>query len=208
MTREAFENTIRACSAIGGSTNAPIHITAIARHVGVPLEMKDWQTVGHDVPLLVNMQPAGEYLGEEYYRAGGLPAVMAELIGAGLIRQDALTINGKTMGENCREAHSWDRDVIKPFEAPMMKEAGFLVLSGNLFDTAVMKTSVISGRVPRPLPLRSGPSQRHGMPRHRLRGAGGLSPPHRRSGAGDRRALRARHPRHGAARLSGRRPRW
>ena len=144
MTREAFENTIRACSAIGGSTNAPIHITAIARHVGVPLEMKDWQTAGHDVPLLVNMQPAGEYLGEEYYRAGGLPAVMAELIGAGLIHQDALTINGKTMGENCRDAHSWDRDVIKPFEAPMMREAGFLVLSGNLFDTAVMKTSVIS----------------------------------------------------------------
>ncbi|MEM7566903.1 MAG: IlvD/Edd family dehydratase [Pseudomonadota bacterium] len=144
MTREAFENTIRANSAIGGSTNAPIHVTAIARHVGVELEMKDWQTVGHDVPLLVNMQPAGEYLGEEYYRAGGLPAVMAELIGAGLIHEDAMTINGKTMGENCREAHSWDRDVIKPFDQPMKTAAGFLVLSGNLFDTAVMKTSVIS----------------------------------------------------------------
>ena len=144
MTREAFENTIRVNSAIGGSTNAPIHITAIARHVRVPLEMKDWQTVGHEVPLLVNMQPAGEYLGEEYYRAGGLPAVIAELMEGGLIHEDALTINGKTIGENCRDAHSWDRDVIKPFEDPMMRDAGFLVLSGNLFDTAVMKTSVIS----------------------------------------------------------------
>src|SRR6266568_7133436 len=104
LTRKAFENAIVACSAIGGSTNAPIHINAIARHVGVPLSVKDWETIGYDVPLLVNMQPAGKYLGEEYYRAGGLPAVMHELLAAGRIHADALTINGKTVGENVRHA--------------------------------------------------------------------------------------------------------
>jgi dihydroxy-acid dehydratase len=144
LTRKAFENAIVANSAIGGSTNAPVHINAIARHVGVKLSIDDWEKVGYDVPLLVNMQPAGEYLGEEYYRAGGLPAVMHELLRAKRIHADALTINGKTMGENVREAQSTNTDVIKPYRSPMKKKAGFKVLKGNLFDSAIMKTSVIS----------------------------------------------------------------
>jgi dihydroxy-acid dehydratase len=144
LTRKAFENAIAACSAIGGSTNAPIHINAIARHIGVELSMQDWEEIGYDVPLLVNMQPAGKYLGEEYFRAGGLPAVMHELLKAGRIHSDALTINGKTMGENVREASIADEDVIKPYSKPMRSTAGFKVLSGNLFDSAIMKTSVIS----------------------------------------------------------------
>jgi len=144
LTRAAFENAIVACSAIGGSTNAPIHINAIARHVGVALSIKDWETIGYDVPLLVDMQPAGKYLGEEYYRAGGLPAVMHELLGAGRIHADAPTINGKTMGENARAAKSSDPDVIRPYDRPLRPQAGFKVLAGNLFDSAIMKTSVIS----------------------------------------------------------------
>ncbi len=144
LTREAFENTIVANSAIGGSTNAPIHINAIARHIGVKLTVEDWEKVGYDVPLLVNMQPAGYYLGEEYYRAGGLPAVMNELMQAGRLHKDALTINGKTMGENVKRAAVQDADVIKPYKKPMKEQAGFKVLHGNLFDSAIMKTSVIS----------------------------------------------------------------
>ncbi len=144
LTRKAFENTIVACSAIGGSTNAPIHINAIARHIGIKLTIEDWEKVGYDVPLLVNMQPAGKYLGEEYFRAGGLPAVMNELLKAGRIHAGALTINGKTMGENVKRAAVQDADVILPYRKPMKKEAGFKVLSGNLFDSAIMKTSVIS----------------------------------------------------------------
>jgi dihydroxy-acid dehydratase len=144
LTREAFENAIVACSAIGGSSNAPIHINAIARHVGVPLSIEDWETIGHEVPLLVNMQPAGKYLGEEYYRAGGLPAVLHELIAAGRIHAHALTINGKTVGENVKQAKIKDPDVIRPYDKPLKQHAGFKVLSGNLFDSAIMKTSVIS----------------------------------------------------------------
>ena len=144
LTREAFENAIVVNSAIGGSTNAPIHVNAIARHVGVKLTIEEWQTIGHKVPLLVNMQPAGKYLGEEYHRAGGVPAVVNELMKAGLIRENAMTANGKTLGENCRGKESLDLDVIVPFGKPLVKDAGFLVLRGNLFDSAVMKTSVIS----------------------------------------------------------------
>jgi dihydroxy-acid dehydratase len=144
LTRKAFENTIVANSAIGGSTNAPIHINAIAKHIGVKLDITDWEKVGYDVPLLVNMQPAGFYLGEEYYRAGGLPAVMNELLKARRIHADALTINGKTMGENVRRAKIKNEDVIRPYKKPMKEKAGFKVLHGNLFDSAVMKTSVIS----------------------------------------------------------------
>ena len=144
LTREAFENAIVACSAIGGSTNAPIHINAIARHAGVALSIEDWETIGYDVPLLVNMQPAGKYLGEEYYRAGGLPAVLHELIAAGRIHPHALTINGKTIGENVKQVKSTDADVILPYDRPLKRHAGFKVLSGNLFDSAIMKISVIS----------------------------------------------------------------
>src|SRR5579862_863675 len=144
LTRDAFENAIVACSAIGGSTNAPIHLNAIARHVGVKLEIGDWEKIGYDVPLLVNMQPAGEYLGEDYYRAGGLPAVMHELMQAGRIHGEALTINGKTYAENIARAKATNADVIRPYDKPLKPRAGFKVLRGNLFDSAIMKTSVIS----------------------------------------------------------------
>jgi dihydroxy-acid dehydratase len=144
LTRKAFENAIVACSAIGGSTNAPIHINAIARHIGVKLSIQDWETIGYDVPLLLNMQPAGKYLGEEYFRAGGLPAVMRELLKAGRLHADALTINGRTMGDNVTHAKIQDGDVIRTYKKPMKRQAGFKVLSGNLFESAIMKTSVIS----------------------------------------------------------------
>ena len=144
MTRDSFLNAIVVSSAIGGSTNAPIHLQAIARHLGVELDLRDWQTHGHAVPLLVNLQPAGEYLGEDYYHAGGVPAVVGQLIGQGLIREDAMTANGRTIGDNCRAATIEDERVIRPFGQPLMHNAGFIVLSGNLFDAAIMKTSVIS----------------------------------------------------------------
>ncbi|WP_421779061.1 IlvD/Edd family dehydratase [Hoeflea sp.] len=145
MTKDSFVNAIVVNSAIGGSTNAPIHINAIARHMGVDLSIDEWQTHGRDVPLLVNLQPAaGEYLGEDYHRAGGVPGVVNELMKHGLIRENAMTANGKTIGENCRETPILDNDVILPFDKPMREKAGFLVLRGNLFDSAIMKTSVIS----------------------------------------------------------------
>jgi dihydroxy-acid dehydratase len=144
LTKEAFHNAIRVNSAIGGSTNAPIHLCAIARHIGVDLPITDWQEQGLDVPLLVNLQPAGEYLGEDYYRAGGVPAVVNQLMGQGLIHEGAMTVNGKTMGDNCRGVAIEDEKVIRPFDQPLKEAAGFVVLSGNLFDSAVMKTSVIS----------------------------------------------------------------
>ncbi|MEP2703734.1 MAG: IlvD/Edd family dehydratase [Roseibium sp.] len=145
MTREAFENAIVVNAAIGGSTNAPIHLNGIARHLGVELNNDDWQEIGHDVPLLVNLQPAGEYLGEDYFHAGGVPAVVAELMRNNkLPHPDALTVNGKSMGENCEGITTDLPDVIKPFSAPMKEKAGFINLSGNLFDSAIMKTSVIS----------------------------------------------------------------
>ena len=144
MTKDNFINTIVVNSAIGGSTNAPIHIQAIAKHMGVELELQDFQTHGHKIPLLVNMQPAGEYLGEDFYHAGGVPAVINELMGQGLIREDAPTANGKTIGENCRNTTIQDDKVIRHFDNPLKTDAGFLVLRGNLFDNAIMKTSVIS----------------------------------------------------------------
>jgi dihydroxy-acid dehydratase len=144
LTREAFENAIVANAAIGGSTNAPIHINAIAKHIGVPLTCDDWERVGFEIPLLVDMQPAGRWLGEEYFRAGGLPAVFAELIEAGKVHTEAPTCNGLTVGENYRGRHSWNREVIRAYETPLMERAGFLNLKGSLFDSAIMKTCVIS----------------------------------------------------------------
>jgi dihydroxy-acid dehydratase len=143
LTRDAFLNAIVVNSAIGGSTNAPIHIAAIARHAGVELSLNDWQDYGHKVPLLVNLQPAGEYLGEDYHHAGGVPAVVNILMKEGLIREDALTVNGKTIGDNCRGHETELPQVIRPFDQPLATEAGFVVLSGNLFHSAIMKTSVI-----------------------------------------------------------------
>ncbi|HTS51905.1 MAG TPA: IlvD/Edd family dehydratase [Burkholderiales bacterium] len=144
MTREAFENVIVVNSAIGGSTNAPIHFNAIARHIGVKLDNDDWEKIGYEIPLLVNLQPAGKYLGEEYHRAGGVPAVINELMKARKIHRDAMTVNGRTIGENCKDRPVLDFDVIYPYKNPLKKKAGFLNLKGNLFDSAIMKTSVIS----------------------------------------------------------------
>ena len=144
LTRKAFENAIVINSAIGGSTNAPIHLNAVARHIGVELVVDDWEKHGHEIPLLVNLQPAGDYLGEDYHHAGGVPAVVAELIRHGRIHEDAMTANGKTVGENCRDAEVVDTDVIRSFATALMPAAGFKVLRGNLFDAAIMKTSVIS----------------------------------------------------------------
>jgi dihydroxy-acid dehydratase len=145
MTRAAFENAIVVCSAIGGSTNAPIHLNAVARHVGVKLDNDDWERIGHGIPLLVDMQPAGRFLGEDYHRAGGVPAVVAELIGANkLPHPQAITANGKTIGDNCAGKLTGDREVIRAYEQPILENAGFLNLKGNLFDSAIMKTSVIS----------------------------------------------------------------
>jgi dihydroxy-acid dehydratase len=144
LTRAAFLNAIAVNSALGGSTNAPIHLAAIARHMGVELTLEDWETHGRDVPLLVNLQPAGEYLGEDFYRAGGVPAVVAQLQAHGLIHEDALTVNGRTLGDNCRGIEIADTKVIRPFDEPLLPASGFIVLGGNLFERAIMKTSVIS----------------------------------------------------------------
>jgi dihydroxy-acid dehydratase len=144
LTRAAFENAIVVTSAIGGSTNAPIHVNAIARHVGVPLDVADWQEIGLGVPLIVDLQPAGRFLGEEFHRAGGVPAVVHELMRHGLVHEDARTVNGRSIGENCRDTPATDREVIRTFDTALLPDAGFLVLQGNLFDSAIMKTSVIS----------------------------------------------------------------
>ena len=144
LTREAFENAIVVNSAIGGSTNCPPHINAIARHIGVPLDLKEWETIGHEIPLLVNVQPAGEFLGEGFHRAGGVPAVFGELMAAGKIRTNALTVTGKTAGENYASWRSLDPRVIRSCDEPLLRNAGFMVVSGNLFDSALVKTSVIS----------------------------------------------------------------
>ncbi|UVO50233.1 dihydroxy-acid dehydratase family protein [Sphingomonas sp. SUN019] len=144
LTRTAFLNAIRVNSAIGGSTNAPIHLNAIARHVGVELTLADWESHGADVPFIVNLQPAGEYLGEDFYRAGGVPAVMGQLLDADMIDGSALTANGRTVAENVAGQASRDDDVIRPLDRPLKDNAGLTVLRGNLFDAAVMKLSVIS----------------------------------------------------------------
>ncbi|WP_424929086.1 IlvD/Edd family dehydratase [Amaricoccus tamworthensis] len=144
MTKQAFANAIRVNSAIGGSTNAPIHLNAIARHLGVDLKVEEWQSLGEDVPLLVNLQPAGEYLGEDYYHAGGVPAVFGQLIENGLIDESVMTVSGKTVGDAYRGSEIRDENVIRPFSKPLKERAGFRVLSGNIFNSAVMKMSVIS----------------------------------------------------------------
>ncbi|MFG6084004.1 IlvD/Edd family dehydratase [Paracoccus litorisediminis] len=144
LTREAFLNAIRVNSAIGGSTNAQPHIMAMAKHAGVDLRPEDWQAHGYDIPLLANVQPAGAYLGERFHRAGGVPAIMWELLQAGKLNGTCPTVSGQTMAENLEGRESTDREVIKPYADPMMERAGFFVLKGNLFDFAIMKTSVIS----------------------------------------------------------------
>ena len=205
ITRKALENAIVVNSAIGGSTNATIHINAIARHIGVPLQIEDWETIGHNVPLLVNMQPAGKYLGEEFHRAGGVPAVVHELMKRRLVHEDALTVNGKSFGDNNRTRRTIDHDVITPIETPLREEAGFIVLKGNLFDNAVMKTSVISEEFRKR--YLSNPTDLDAFEGRAIvfEGPEDYHPPDRRSGARDRRILPAVRPRHRADRLSGRR---
>jgi dihydroxy-acid dehydratase len=144
LTREAFLNAIRVTTAIGGSSNAQPHIVAMARHAGVEITPADWMAEGYDLPLLVNMQPAGEYLSERFHRAGGVPAVMWELLGAGKLDGAPITVTGKSQAENLEGREASDRAVIYPFDSPLRERAGFLVLKGNLFDFAIMKTSVIS----------------------------------------------------------------
>ena len=144
LTREAFENAIVVCSAIGGSTNCPPHINAIARHMGVELDIRDWERIGHQIHLLANVQPAGEFLGEAYHRAGGVSAIFGELMQAGKVRTGALTVSGATVGENCKDARSLDTKVIRTYDNPLKKNAGLVVVSGNLFTSALVKTSVIS----------------------------------------------------------------
>ena len=143
LTREAFLNAIVATTAIGGSTNAQPHVMAMARHAGVELEPSDWEH-GYDAPLLVNMQPAGSYLGERFHRAGGVPAVLCELLRAGKIDGGVMTVTGRTLAENVADRESRDREMIASYEEPLQERAGFRVLSGNLFDFAIIKTSVIS----------------------------------------------------------------
>jgi dihydroxy-acid dehydratase len=144
LTREAFENAVVVNSAIGGSTNCPPHITAIARHAGVDLNIRDWERIGHQIHLLANLQPSGEFLGEAYHRAGGVGAVFGELMQAGKIRTGALTVTGATIGENYKDARSLDTNVIRPYDKPLKQNAGLLVVSGNLFSSALVKSSVIS----------------------------------------------------------------
>jgi dihydroxy-acid dehydratase len=143
MTRQAFENAIAVASALGASSNCPPHLIANARHMGVELSLGDWQRIGEDVPLLVNCMPAGKYLGEGFHRAGGVPAVMHELQKAGRLHEDCATVSGKTIGEIVRSSLTSNADVIYPFDTPLKHRAGFIVLSGNFFDSAIMKMSVV-----------------------------------------------------------------
>jgi dihydroxy-acid dehydratase len=144
LTREAFENAIVVNSAIGGSTNCPPHIIAIARHAGVELDIRDWEHIGHQIHLLANVQPAGQFLGEAYHRAGGVGAIVGELMQAGKIRTGALTVTGATIGHNYKNARSLDTNVIRVYDNPLKQNAGLLVVSGNLFSSALVKSSVIS----------------------------------------------------------------
>jgi len=146
LTRESFLNALSVISCVGGSSNAQVHVMAMARHAGVELNPSDWMEHAYDLPLLVNMQPAGKYLGERFFRAGGVPAVMWELQQAGLLHGDCASVTGKTMAENLKNRQTGDREVIYPFAEPLMQKAGFLVLAGNLFDFGIMKTSVIGER--------------------------------------------------------------
>ncbi|MEK9874140.1 MAG: IlvD/Edd family dehydratase [Pelagibacteraceae bacterium] len=144
MTKQAFENAVVVASAIGGSSNCTTHLIAIAKHMGIKFDLSNWQKLGHEIPLLVNCQPAGEYLMEKFYRAGGIPAVMKELIKNKKINTKAMTVTGKSVGENLKRNINVDRSVIKTFSEKLADNAGFLVMKGNFFSSAIMKTSVIS----------------------------------------------------------------
>ena len=203
MTRPAFENAIRVVTALGASSNCVWHLIAIARHMGVELTVDDWQTCGDGIPLVVNMQPAGKYLGEAFHKAGGVPAVMRQLLDNGKLDGSAMTVSGRTVARQCRHRpRSTMTEVIYGFDTPMMQDAGYAVLRGNFFDTAVMKISVIGDDFPRQI---SEPPRRReysASPRHRVRRVRRLSRPDQRSGAEHRRRLHAVHPRHRTAGLA------
>ena len=184
MTRKAFENAIAVNTAIGGSTNAPNHLNAIAAHLGIELTVADWEKHGYDLPLLVNLQPAGEYLGEDYHRAGGVPAVVAELIGAGKIHEDCITANGKTIGENCKGKFSWDRAVIREFAQADEGARGLQAPDRQSLRQRHHEDLRDLGGIPPALSLEpEGPQRLRGQG-HRVRRPGGLPRPHRRSEAG------------------------
>ena len=187
LTRAAFENAIVAASAIGASSNCPPHLIAIARHMGVPLSLDDWQSVGHEIPLLVNCQPVGEFLGEGFHRAGGLPAVMAELLAAGKLHGEALTVSGRTLAEDLAGAPAPDRAVVQAYAQPLRERAGYLVLSGNLFDAAVMKVSAIDDAFRARYLSQRGRSGRFRGQGDRVRRTGGLPRAHQRPQPGHRR---------------------
>ncbi len=205
MTREAFENAIVCASAIGASTNCPPHVNAIARHIGVELSNDDWDRIGYDIPLLVNMMPAGEFLGESYYRAGGLPAVIAELMRHGKIREGAWTVTGRTFGENNAGAKITDPKVIRTFADPLKQPGRFRGAEGQSVRRRHHEDFGDLGGFPPPLSPARGRRRRFRGPRRRLRRTGGLSPAHQRAGAADRRELHPGHPQLRPHRLSRRR---
>ena len=180
MTKKAFENAVVAAAALGASSNCPIHMVAIARHMGVDHTLDDWQRLGPEIPLLVDLQPAGRFLGEAFHRAGGVPAVMKELLNAGKLHGDVMTVTGKTLAENLSDVPEPDREVIRAYDKPLKEAAGYVVMSGNLFDSAVMKTSVIDQDFRTRFLSRPRPSQCVRRQGDRVRRAGGLSRPHRR----------------------------
>ena len=202
MTKKAFENAVAVASAIGASSNCPVHMVAIARHMGVDHTVEDWQRVGADIPLLVDCQPAGRYLGEAFYRAGGIPAVMKQLLDAGLLHGDVMTVTGKTVAENLAAVPAPDPEVIRPLSKPMKERAGFVVLSGNLFDNAVMKISVID-KAFRERFLSDPPDVFEGKVAV-FEGPRGLPRAHRGPGFRHRRQDRAGHPQLRPRGLSGR----
>ena len=205
MTKQAFENAVVAAAALGASSNCPIHMVAIARHMGVEHSLDDWQRLGPDIPLLVDLQPAGRFLGEKFHRAGGVPAVLKELLAAGRLHGDAMTVTGRTLAENLRDVPDGDREVIRSYGNPLKEAAGYVVMSGNLFDSAVMKISVIDQEFRRRFlsnPERAECVRGQG---DRVRRAGGLSPPHRRSRSRRGGAVGADHPQLRSGRLSGQR---
>ena len=179
MTKPAFENAVVAAAALGASSNCPISMIAIARHMGVDHTLDDWQRLGEGIPLLADVQPAGRVLGEGFFRAGGVPAVMRELLDAGKLHPDVMTCTGRTLGENLAKKPAVDHDVIRAYGNPLKESAGFAVLSGNLFDAAVMKLSVIDPEFRDRFLSDPAPAQRVRGPCRRVRGAGGLPRAHR-----------------------------
>ena len=205
MTQAAFENAVVAAAALGASSNCPIHMVAIARHMGVGHTLDDWQRLGPEIPLLCDVQPAGRFLGEKFHRAGGVPAVLKELLQAGKLHGGAMTVTGKTVAENLRDVADGDREVIRSYAKPMLAAAGYVVMSGNLFDSAVMKISVIDQDFRARFLSEPGSPERVRGQGDRVRGTGGLPPPHRGPRSGCRGTIGAGRPQLRPGGLSGQR---